>query len=88
MKQKPRTHDDDLRLMLRALEQLEVEVRMEHCESAGGLVRMRKRWVLLLNPFADLESRKGVCLAALGRFDTQSIHLPPRLRALLGDEEW
>jgi len=82
------TVEGDLRLLLGALEHFDVEIRTEDCLSEGGLVRMQHKLILFLNPTADPLTRRQVCLNALRHFDTDTFHVPPRLRTLLGEKEW
>jgi hypothetical protein len=79
---------DDKDLLLRALESAGVEVRIEPCESAGGMVRMGDRQIFFVNPRADSGDVIELCVAALKKFDTSSMHLSPRVRELLGEDTW
>jgi hypothetical protein len=87
MNPEPR-YDPDLALLMQTLERLGVEVRQEPCDSNGGLVRVRDKRVLFLDSAGDAETRKRMCLDALRRLDLGGVHVPPRIRALLGEEEW
>jgi hypothetical protein len=79
---------DDKTLVLHALENAGVEVRVEPCESAGGMVRMAGRRIFFVNPNAASEDVVALGIAALKKLDTDAMHLPPRIRELLGDDAW
>lgn len=70
-------------MLLAVLDRLGVEVRMEPCQSDGGLVRLAGKPVLFLNTGTDRAHWKTLCLEALRRFDLDVVHVPPRVRELL-----
>jgi hypothetical protein len=80
--------DEELEMLISVLERLGVEVRMEACEGDGGLVHFSGKVVLFLNRIAAPVTWKRLCIEALRRCDTSSVHLPPRVRQMLGEGEW
>ncbi len=80
--------DENLLLLMQTIEHFGVEIRHEPCESNGGLVRMREKRVLFINSALGTEGQKEVCLGALRRLDMSGVHVPPRVRALMGEDDW
>jgi hypothetical protein len=80
--------DEELEMLLALLDRLGVEVRIEPCQSDGGLVRLAGRPILFLNAGAEHGRWKKICMEALGRFDLSGVHVPPRIRELLGGQSW
>jgi len=79
---------DDITLCLRALESAGVEIRTEAADAAGGLARLQGRYIFLVNSRASPDKTLENCIAALRKFDIDTLRLPPRVRSLLGDSDW
>lgn len=80
--------DEDLDLLVRALDEMGVEVRYESCDSDGGLVRLRDQQLMIVNPRLGIAGRKELFIKALRQLPHDNLHLSPRIRALLGEKEW
>jgi len=80
--------DQELEMLLALLDRLEVEVRIESCQSDGGLVRLAGRLVLFLNATGERARWKELCLETLRRFDLSAVHVPPRVREMLEGQGW
>lgn len=80
--------DPDFTLLVRTLENCGVEIRTEKCEGEGGLVRIQDRHVLFLSVYSPIEHKKKVCLDAIRKLMHPRMHVAPRIRKLLGEEEW
>ena len=79
---------DDINLFLSALESAGVEVRLEPVEGSGGLVKMGGKFIFFISNKAAPEETLDNCIAALKRFDHAALHIPPRIRELLGEDGW
>jgi len=78
---------DDCALLRTALENGGVELRFEQCES-GGLARLAGRLVLFIPEGSRDKQRMELYLDALKKLAPTGMHLQPRIRQLLGEEEW
>ena len=52
----------------------------EEFTSSGGLCRVSGEWRCLLHRGLPMAERNRRLALALGRFDLESVHMPPRLR--------
>jgi hypothetical protein len=84
---KPRP-DVDAVLLLRTLENMGVEIRRGSFDSPGGLVRVEDRYILFLRTGITPAVEKGLCLDAVKKMGSSAVHLPPRVRELLGEDGW
>jgi hypothetical protein len=84
----PKKTDPDLELLMQALGRRGVTVRYEACPGDGGLVRLHDELQLLLNPSSGPDSQKDVMLEALRKLGSGGGFIHPRLRRLLGENEW
>lgn len=83
-----RVKDEDmLRELHRALQHLEIEVRLCDGASDGGLCRLGGRSVLFLNKMSSPSSQISVICRALQRKDLSNIFLLPALRQRLKQSE-
>jgi hypothetical protein len=80
--------DPDFVLLVRTLETCGVEIRTEKCDGEGGLVRIKDRHVLFFPVHSPIEHKKKVCLDAIQKLMHPHMHIAPRIRKLLGEEEW
>jgi hypothetical protein len=80
--------DRDLDLLMRTLDEWGVTIRTEQCDGEGGLVRIKDRHILFLPINGSAQQKKQICLAAIGKLMHQNAHVAPRIRKLLGEEEW
>jgi len=74
--------------MIRALSECGVDIRTVTGESDGGLVKLTGCRVLFLNNRSTLEQKKECCLNALRILNAEKAHITPRIRQLLGEEDW
>jgi len=74
---KKKQTDDIYDLMMCTLSQCGVDIR-----TVAGCR------VLFLNNRSSLEQKKECCLNALRILNAEQAHLPPRIRQLLGEEDW
>jgi len=61
----------------------EENMEMEESSSAGGLCRVARRYILILNSRATLKEKNQVMIKALQQFDLTEIYLKPAIRELL-----
>jgi hypothetical protein len=80
--------EDDRILCIRTLEKAGVEIRIGNLESDGGLVKLADVLVLFIQKNIPLQRECTVYLLAIQKLGTDMVHIPPRIRALLGEEEW
>lgn len=85
---KPQKPDPDLSLLLRTLDKMGVEIRRGVFDSEGGLVRMEDRYILFLHNAVVPQREKELCLDAIRKMGPGAVHVPPRVRALLGENDW
>lgn len=81
-------HGDDRDLLIRTLDRMGVEIRHGTFDAEGGLVRLAGQYVVFVNDGASGERECGLYLDALRKIGTEGVHIPPRVRALLGDDGW
>jgi hypothetical protein len=84
----PQKPDDDIVLLLHTLDKMGVETRRGVFDSSGGLTRIGDQYVLFLNDTISPGQEKELCLDAIRRMGTSSGHIPPRVRELLGENDW
>ncbi len=80
--------DPDAVLLLRTLENMGVEIRRGSFDTPGGLVKMEDRYILFLRNSIPPAIEKELYLDAVRRIDPSAVHLPPRVRTLLGEDDW
>ena len=80
--------DDDRMLLIRTLDKMGVEIRRGMFDSEGGLVRLGGEYVVFVREGISGEREQGLYLDALRKIGTEGVHVPPRVRTLLGDEGW
>jgi hypothetical protein len=80
--------DPDFDLLARTLDNWGVEVRTEHSDGAGGLVRIKDRHILFLPIDCPMDQKKRYCIEAIRKIMDPGAHIAPRIRKLLGEEEW
>jgi hypothetical protein len=80
--------DEDIMVLRAVLEKAGVEIRTEAIAGEGGLVRMDGRIIV----FVPLHSAKrhvvGIFLDSIQKLAGSLGHIPPRVRQLLGEEDW
>jgi hypothetical protein len=80
--------DADAVLLLRTLENMGVEIRRGSFDTPGGLVKMEGRYILFLRAGIPSTLEKEVYLDAVKKMGPSAVHLPPRVRALMGEDDW
>ena len=80
--------DDDQMLLVRTLDKMGVEIRRGAFDTEGGLVRLCGQYVVFVREGIPAERERGLYLDALRKIGTEGVHVPPRVRTLLGDEGW
>jgi hypothetical protein len=80
--------DDDRTLLMRTLDKMGVEIRRGAFDAEGGLARLGGQYVVFVRDGASIERERGLYLDALRKIGTEGVHLPPRVRTMLGDEGW
>jgi hypothetical protein len=80
--------DDDRMLLVRTLDKMGVEIRRGMFDTEGGLVRLGNQYVVFVREGISGECECGLYLDALRRIGIEGVHVPPRVRAMLGDEGW
>ena len=80
--------DDDRMLLIRTLDKMGVEIRRGVFDIEGGLVRLGGQNVVFVREGISPERERAVYLDALQKIGTEGVHIPPRVRAMLGDEGW
>jgi len=77
-----------LNQLIELAEKLGISVReenmeMEESSSSGGLCRLERKYILILNSRATLKEKNQVMIKALQQFDLTEIYLKPAIRELL-----
>ncbi|MEQ8202755.1 MAG: hypothetical protein ABRQ31_03105 [Smithellaceae bacterium] len=77
-----------LNQLIELAEKLGISVREENMEmeelfSSGGLCRLERKYILILNSRATLKEKNQVMIKALQQFDLTEIYLKPAIRELL-----
>ena len=80
--------DPDIVLLLHTLDKMGVEIRRGVFDSTGGLVRMEDRYILFLHDTISPGQEKELCLDAIRKMGPSAVHMPPRVRELLGEDDW
>lgn len=75
-------------ILLRTLDRMGVEIRRGVFDTEGGLIRLGGQYVVFVREGISGERERGLYLDALRKIGTEGVHVPPRVRALLGDEGW
>jgi hypothetical protein len=73
---------------MRTLDKMGVEIRRGTFDAEGGLVRLGGQHVVFVRDGISGGRECGIYLDALRKIGTGGVHVPPRVRALLGDEGW
>jgi hypothetical protein len=80
--------ENDLALMRAVLEKAGVEIRSEPCGGEGGLVRMGDRSIVFVPLHSPKPHAQRVYLDSIKKLASSLGHIPPRIRQLLGEEDW
>jgi len=80
--------EDDRLLLIRTLDNMGVEIRHGSFDSQGGLARVSGQYVVFVRQGISIEGEVELYCDALKKIGTQGVHVPPRVRALLGEEGW
>ncbi len=86
----PAHFEDDLALLRVTLEKCGVEVRSERCGGEGGMVRIGDRLAVFVPTDCPKTRILHIYCAAIKKLigAHDSLHVPPRIRQLLGEEDW
>ena len=80
---------DDNRVLLRSiLEKAGVEIRSETCGGEGGLVRLGDRIIVFVPLNSTKPHEERLYLDSIKKLSASIGHIPPRVRQLLGEEDW
>jgi hypothetical protein len=80
--------EEDLAVLRLALEKAGVEIRSENCAGEGGLVRMEGRLIVFVPLHSTERHMTRLFLDSIKKLAGSLGHLPPRVRQLLGEEDW
>jgi hypothetical protein len=80
--------DPDIALLLHTLDKMGVEIRRGVFDSVGGLTRIEDRFILFLHNNLLPGQEKELCLDAIRKMGPSAVHMPPRVRELLGEDDW
>jgi hypothetical protein len=81
-------NDHDLALLMRTLDGMGVEIRRGMFDGEGGLVRLGGQYVVFVREGISVGSERDLYLDALRKIGTEGVHVAPRVRELLGNDEW
>jgi hypothetical protein len=84
----PHKPDADLAILLRTLEKMGIEIRRGDFEMPEGLARVEDRYLLFVRSGTTPGREKELYLDALRKMGPSSVHVPPRVRELLGENDW
>ena len=82
------TSDPDITLLYKTLDKLGIEIRRGMFDGDGGLVKMEDRYILFLRTGVQPHREKEVMLDAIRKLGPSAVHVPPRVRELLGEDDW
>jgi|GEM_PF-1271800 hypothetical protein len=85
---KPPKPDPDIALLFAAIDKMGIEVRRGVFDGDGGLVRMEGRYILFLRTGIPPWRERELLLDAIKKLGPAAVHLPPRVRQLLGGDDW
>ena len=80
--------EDDLLLLQSTLENAGVEIRSETYGGEGGLVRIGDRHIVFVPVHAPGAHVRALYLDSIRKLMASLTHVPPRVRQLLGEEDW
>ena len=80
--------DDGRELLIRTLDKMGVEIRRGVFDTEGGLVLLGGQYVVFVHECISPERECAVYCDALRKIGTEGMHIPPRVRSMLGDEGW
>jgi hypothetical protein len=80
--------EDDLTVLRSVLEKAGVEIRSENCSGEGGLVRMGDRLIVFVPLHSAKPHMMRLFLDSVKKLSGSLGHVPPRVRQLLGEEDW
>ena len=80
--------EDDLFLLRSVLEKAGVEIRSETCGGEGGLVRLGDRLIVFVPLHSAKPHEERLYCEAIKKLAASLGHIPPRVRQILGEEDW
>jgi hypothetical protein len=80
--------DSDIALLRAVLENAGVEIRSANCEGEGGLVRISDRVIVFVPLQCSKEHQQTLFINSIKKIKGSLNHIPPRIRQLLGEEDW
>jgi hypothetical protein len=80
--------DDDRMLLRSVLEKAGVEIRLETLSGEGGLVRVGEHCIVFVPLHCTKPHEERLYLDSIKKLSALLGHIPPRVRQLLGEEDW
>ena len=80
--------DNDGPLLRAVLENAGVEIRLADCGGEGGLVRIGDRSIVFVPVNSSHAHQQTLYLDSIKKLSASLGHIPPRVRQLLGEEDW
>ena len=80
--------DPEIILIINTLDKIGVEIRRGTFDGDGGLVKMGDRYILFLRTGVLPLREKELLLDAIRKMGPLAVHVPPRVRELLGEDQW
>jgi predicted dehydrogenase len=85
---KAQKQNDEINILIKTLENMNIEVRRGYFEHHGGLVKIKDKYVIFLNEYFSVSEKKRLCLEAIKKIGNLSIYIPPKIRQMLGEDNW
>jgi hypothetical protein len=80
--------DPDIILLVNTIDKIGIEIRRGTFDGDGGLVKMEDRYILFLRNGVVPQREKELLLDAIRKMGPLAVHVPPRVRELLGEDNW
>jgi hypothetical protein len=80
--------EDDLALLCAVLEKAAVEIRGADVAGEGGLVRINDHMIVFVPRRSSAAHRQKLYIDSIRKLAESLGHIPPRVRQLLGEEDW
>jgi hypothetical protein len=80
--------EEDIAMLRAALEKAGVDIRTETCNGEGGLVRLGDRAIVFVPLHSPKAHQRRLYLDSIKKLSPSMGHIQPRIRQLLGEEDW
>lgn len=66
---------------------LDIKIRYERTKAKGGLCKLDDKEMIIIDKFASIHYKINLIVGILGKFNLSDIHIKPRIRELIENDQ-